>query len=119
MPTSIPSSAPTPNPIKQPTKRPSPEPTISPNPTISHKPTNTPTSPFVTNFFAVGERYSGDWDDLVEELEKLDLNEGDFLVHLGDFHSGRCSKQAFTEFRDLLAYSRVPVFVTLGEEEWK
>jgi len=64
----------------------------------------------------MGERYSGDWTELQASLKNL--NEGEFLVHLGDFNSGSCSSNSFSQFRNVLAASSVPVFLTVGEEEW-
>jgi len=101
LPSIVPSELPTSQPsLRQPSPSPTPQPTK-------------------TAFFAIGEQYSDDYDTFEDVLSGLDPEQGNFLVHLGDFSQQKCDKEDFMEFSTNLNASSVPHFVVLGNDEWK
>lgn len=126
-----PSLVPTYDPSTHPSILLSPFPSVYPSssPTIFHDesskpsiPTNSPSSPTITSFFVTGDRVKEANMNMsfATKIANLRPKEGEFLVHLGDFNNLRdgCDETSYVEFTSHIIKSRVPVFVTPGDNEW-
>ena len=74
-----------------------------------------------TSFYVIGDRYSKHYEELMYHLARLDPSRGEFLVHLGDFLSGEsaCQETDFLEYNKILEASPLPVYMVVGDNEWK
>jgi hypothetical protein len=142
--TDTPSQFPTKSPSIAPTKKPSPSPTLFPTSAPSLAPSTPPTSfPSLspTKFPSLSPTTEEQHANYTSQLtfcviadvpyypsEALALpgqiatqmEDCEFMVHLGDIMAGTaaCTEGQYTQIRDLMLLSTVPVFMIPGDNEW-
>lgn len=120
-----------------PTKKPSPFPTLFPTKSPTPLPTLSPTTKFPSLSPTTEEQSAGYTSQLTfcviadvpyypSEAAALpgqiatQMEGCEFMVHLGDIMAGgeKCTEDRYTEIRDLMLLSTVPVFMIPGDNEW-
>lgn len=143
-PSIIRSQFPTKSPSIAPTKKPSPSPTLFPTSSPSLEPSTPPTSlpslspskfPSLSpsteeesasytsqlTFCVIADvpYYPSEADALPAQIA-TQMEDCEFMVHLGDIMAGgtACTEDQYTQVRDLMLLSTVPVFMIPGDNEW-